>query len=158
MAKAKEVKCRFTHCSHPDDKLPPEQMVKDGGAYYHKECFELKNDMAKIRILYKSIDPCVIMSFLNKIINEAIFEKKIPPKDLIFALEYYQKTHRELKSPAQLFYIPYNKAVREALRGSKGNIKSRFDGKCDSLGKEPTDFKIKPIEEKKGFMKIIKRG
>lgn len=157
MAKAKEVKCRFTHCSHPDDRLPPEQMVKDGNAYYHKECFELKNDIAKIRILYKSFDPYVIMSFLNRIINEAIFDKKIPTKDLIFALEYYQKTHRELKSPAQLFYIPYNKAVREARRGSRANIKSSFDGKCDALGKESTKFIYKPVEEK-GFMKAIKKG
>lgn len=158
MSKAKEVKCRFAHCKHPDDKLPPDQMVKDGTMYYHEECLKVKNDMARIRILYKSLDPNVIMSFLNKMINEAVFEKNIPTEDIIFALEYFQKTKKQIKSPAQLLYIPYYREVQRAKQTKEKPKKINFNGKCDSLGTESTAFTYKPTEEKKGFSKIIKKG
>lgn len=158
MATPRPVKCKFTHCSHPDDKLPPDQMVKDGGSYYHKECLDIKNDLAKVRALYKSLDPYVVMSFLNKMINEAVFEKNISTADLIFALEYYKKTGKELKSPAQLLYIPHNREIRNAKRKKTDQVKFEFDGKCEQLGKEPTRFTYKPSEEKKGFMKVFKKG
>lgn len=158
MAKVREVKCKFTHCSHPDDRLPSDQMVKDNGSYIHPDCYKIKMDMAKIRTLYKSLDPNVIMSFLNKMINEAIFDKHIPTEDIIFALEYFKKTRKGIKSPAQLLYIPYYGEVRKAKQQQKSQKKFDYNGKCEELGKEPTRFEYKPSEEKKGFMKAIKKG
>ena len=160
---ANPVKCRYTHCRHPDDLRPSSEMVKDSSAkstmYYHAECLEEKNKIAEIRYYYKTnIDFNVSMSFLNKMINEAVISKRIPPDDILFALKFYKKTGREIKNPTALLYITKSKCVREEKEKRVAEQKFEYNGKTEQLGKESTEFTFKPKEQQKGFGSIFKKG
>lgn len=160
---ANPVKCRYSHCRHPDDARPSDQMVRDPSVqkvmYYHPECLEEKNKIAEIRYYYKTyIDFHVSMSFLNKMINEAVFTRNIPPDDILFALKFYKKTGREIKNPAALLYITNSKEIIKEKERIKAEKNFDFNGKSQELGKESTGFTYKPSEKKKGFGSIIGKG
>ena len=160
---ANTVKCRYAHCRHPDDVRPPDQMVKDpsakGTMYYHAECLEEKNKIAEIRYYYKTnIDFHVGMAFLNKMINEAVIERRIPPDDLLFALKFYKKTGRTINNPSALLFITKSKAVQKEKQRITAEKSFDFGGKNEELGKQSTEFKYKPVGEKKGFGSILKKG
>ena len=160
---ANTVKCRYAHCRHPDDMRPPDQMVKDpsakGTMYYHAECLEEKNKIAEIRYYYKTnIDFHVGMAFLNKMINEAVIERNIPPDDILFALKFYKRTGRTINSPASLLFITKSKAVLKEKEKIIGEKSFDYSGKSKELGAKATDFTYKPSGEKKGFGGILKKG
>lgn len=104
------VKCRYKHCIHPeDDKVPKEEMIKEGSTYYHKDCYEIKNNINEIIDLYcKKIGGHFTMAQLRKVINDIIFNKGNDSKFLLFGINYYINHGIKINNPAGLYYVLQN--------------------------------------------------
>lgn len=116
--KNKLVKCRYTHCKHPGEDLPMGQMVKSGkSSYYHPDCLDEKDTIAKIVDYYiNNVDNRVTVAQLRSVINNIVFKKRVPAKELLFDLIYVHKSGRKINSPCTLHYIITNKKVQNEYK------------------------------------------
>ena len=79
----KHYKCGFSHCAHADGKVAEDEAVKIGTRYWHKDCYEVSETIKDIRETYlDKISSSVVVSALNKIINNIVFGKKLENKKL----------------------------------------------------------------------------
>ena len=79
----KHYKCGFSHCAHADGKVAEDEAVKIGTRYWHKDCYEVSETIKDIRETYlDKISSSVVVSVLNKIINNIVFGKKLENKKL----------------------------------------------------------------------------
>ena len=78
----KHYKCGFSHCAHADGKVAEDEAVKIGTRYWHKDCYEVSETIKDIRETYlEKISSSVVVSALNKIINNIVFGKKLKIKN-----------------------------------------------------------------------------
>ena len=155
MATRKYVKCRYSHCKHPDDTRPPDEMVQGGrGSYYHPECFEEKETINKIVDYYvHKIDERVTMGQLRGVINNIIFKKGVPAKELFFDIKYTHESGRKINSPLSLHYIITNKKVQHEYKKYLESTVKNVD-MSEVAVKEEVTTNYKPIQNK-GFDDIF---
>lgn len=129
MAKEKFYKCAFSHCEHPDKKIPEAEAVRIGNRYWHKGCYETSQLIQEIVDDWQTnVSNTVVMSLLRKTINLIVFNKLNNPKlpkyesDLYaarylnFALQYALNHNIPLKHPFGLHYLIDDKRVKEAWK------------------------------------------
>lgn len=121
MAKNKLVKCRYSHCKHPQDMKPPEEMAQSGSTvYYHPECLREKDTINQIVKYYlEKIDFRAIISQLRKVINDIVFKKGVPADELLFDVMYIHKSQKKLNSPFGLHYVVTNKKIQYEYQKQK---------------------------------------
>lgn len=114
MAKITYHKCGFKGCSHPEDKIPTGEGVIKGRMYYHQECYDDMNTIQQIRSFYTTkISNTVVISYLNRVINDIVYKKHVKPDMLLFALKYAVSHHQRISSPAYLHYLVDNYKVKQ---------------------------------------------
>ena len=116
MEKQKLVKCRYSHCSHPNDLRPPEEMVRGNGSfYYHKEC---AHDMiTKIVDYYmEKVDSRATVAQLRNAINNIVFKKKVSADELFFYIQYTINSGKKINSPYTLHYLIDNKKLQSEYK------------------------------------------
>ena len=155
MASKKLVKCRYTHCKHKDDLRPPDEMVQGGrGTYYHPDCAEERDTINQIVDYYcNNVDDRVTISQLRSVINNIIFKKGVPAKELLFDLKYTHESGRKINSPLTLHYIITNKKVQHEYKKHLESAVTNFDNKEVKV-KEETKVTYKPSNSK-GFTDIF---
>ena len=121
----KTVKCRYSHCRHPDDRLPPEDMVRgNGNSYYHKECAHERDMITKIVNYYlENIDNRVTVAQLRNVINNIVFKKNVSADELFFYIYYTKNTGGKINSPYTLHYMIANKKLQNEYRKHLESIK-----------------------------------
>lgn len=109
----KIVKCKYVNCIHGEDKdIPIEEAVAIGKSYYHKDCAQIKQDIAEIiDIFVKEFNPNVVFSQLQKAINDILFNRCVDSGMLLFGVKYYVKNKYKLNYPGGLYYVVQNKDV-----------------------------------------------
>lgn len=109
----KTYKCGFQHCNC-EEPLTEENGIPVGKRYWHKECYHIKETADKIRKYYVShISSQVTMAFLNSVISDILYKKKVNADYLLFALKYAYETNKSIKSPAYLHYIADDKRIQK---------------------------------------------
>lgn len=156
MAKSDYCSCRYSHCLHPDQKriLKSEAVQDQPGYYYHPDCLETKQYIEATKKLYtEKFDANPIQSFLTKIINEIVFNKKVPAKKLYYMLLMAVNKNWHLHQPSGLYYVIKDLDLQK--RASEYMAKQSLKQSHEKLVK-PTE----PIDEKPSFVrsddKIVK--
>lgn len=114
----KLVKCRYCHCKHPEDRRPPEEMIRGNGfTYYHAECAKERDLINRIVEYYTTnVDDRVTIAQLRSVVNNIIFKKKVPAEELLFDLTYVHQHGSKINSPYSLHYIISNKKVQNEYK------------------------------------------
>lgn len=134
----KHYKCGFSHCAHADGKVPENEAVKIGTRYWHKDCYEISETIKDIRETYlDKISSSVVVSALNKIINNIVFGKKLENKKLTkaqsnleaarylqFCIDYALEHKIPITHAPGLYYLIDNVRVKKAYekRNNDGTI------------------------------------
>ena len=162
MAKADTRVCRYPHCKHNDKTidLTTDKYVKDGGSYYHEECYRNKANIQLIKNLWHDhISQTVVYSQLISILNQLIFKDNISSDYIVFVVQYCIDNQRKLRYPPGLKYCiddqviknAYNKKIRSVVHRSDFSVNSETDSKEDNSPKFTVNNK--PL----GFKSILGR-
>ena len=129
------VKCRSTHCKHPDEPLRREDAYKVGSAYYHKDCFMEKELLRKIeKYFIDNFDKQPIMQALRKVINTIVYTQGNSPELLMYALRYAKENNIALRHPAGIYYVMKNTKMLESWHKYLNKKKVDFDfGEVEDL-------------------------
>lgn len=100
---AKLHTCRWSHCRHDNKTIEPDDEVKIGAAYYHKDCAEEKSTIDRIiQVWSEKIDAFVQIPKLRSIVNQVIYTRGCDPKFILYVVECGAKEHW-LKHEAGLY-------------------------------------------------------
>ena len=128
--KKKEVfKCRWSHCKHGGE-VRLDDAVKDGSSYYHKDCYEEKQNIKRIMDLYvERVDPKPIFSLLRKTVNDLVFKDGFGADYTLFALRYCLDNGWNIKHIPALRYVVRDDKAKAAWerRVTVSNIRPAFD-------------------------------
>lgn len=112
----KTYKCGFSHCSC-EEPLTDDNAVLVGKRRWHKECIHAKDTADAIRKYYLShIDRQVTMAFLNSVLSDVLYKKKVNADYLLFALKFAYETNKPVKSPAYLHYLADDKRIQRLYK------------------------------------------
>lgn len=149
------MKCRYKYCRFGGE-VDKSQAVKDGNQYYHKECYQEKEDKAKIRQLYvEYIDKNVNYSILNRTINNIVNSKGISSDFLLFTVMYIVSNKMNINTPMGLYYYIDNQRIKDAYNEYK--LKERAK-KLNPLSAKTIVNEVKEyrIQENKGWASILR--
>lgn len=152
----KQYKCGFSHCAHADGKVTEDEAVKIGTRYWHRDCYELSELIKEIRDNYlENISSSAVVSFLNKVINDIVFGKKLENKKvskaqsnleaaryLLFAVEYAIKHSILITHVPGLYYLIDNKNIKKAYE-KENELKVQKEMKKQM---EEVEVESKPID------------
>lgn len=144
------MKCRYKHCLHPNIPVSKEEGIAVGSAYYHPDCYELKNTVAEIIDFFsKEVNPDVVYMILVKTINNICFPKGkqgVPAERLLFQMKYYCRHGGKLQYPAGLYYVLQDRDSFDAWRKYKAEKKvngASFDVSDEQNESRKISIKIK---------------
>ena len=149
MAKTKNVKCKYTHCKHPDVELPKEEMIRVGNWYYHPDCYKEKETIQKIIDIYqKYFEENPIFTQLRSVINDIIYKKKVDSQFFLFAIIYAVNHHKVINHPPGLYYLVKNEEIlAEWNRRQYSQLKKEVKKEVVEDSTAPT-FTYKPKKQK----------
>lgn len=145
----KEVfKCRWSHCKHGGE-VRLDDAVKDGSSYYHKDCYEEKQNIQKIMDLYvERVDPNPIFSLLRKTVNDLVFKDGFGADYTLFALKYCLDNGWKIKHVPGLRYVVRDDKAKAAWeRQLMASIKQKVNADRESFLQtdKPEDFDLDNI-------------
>lgn len=148
------VKCRYKNCIHDNKEIDKSEAIQVNKSYYHKDCYETKEDISKIIDLFtKHINSNVIYNVLVRVINDIIFNKHNESKFLLYGLQYYIAKKIPLNYPQGLYYVIQNKDVINNYNKYKAQQLIKDEKLVLNQTKE-VEFEFKPIKTK-GFGDIL---
>ena len=157
MKKKEEVKCRYSHCKH-GGMVRTEEAVRDGNMYYHRDCYEEKNNIQQIIDVYvKRVDPKPIFTELRKTINDLIYKDGYASDYFLFALNYCLDHGWNLRHVPGLRYAVRNTDAQDAWKRKASAFKvqaEQFDIPTESF-----DFDINVtvnVPKQKSFADILR--
>lgn len=127
---AKEYKCGYNHCLHPNEKIPADEAVLVGKRRFHEDCAELHAKIERIkRIYFDYIDDKSDYVQVLGVINSLIFTKEYDIDFVEFMMKYAALYSRNIKSPYILHTIIKNGIVEKKYNDKKQRMEvvSRFD-------------------------------
>jgi len=150
---AKEYKCRYQRCLHPDEKVTVENAVADGGKHYHPDCYQTSIQTREVfRLFQEHINPNPVYAQLWKVIYSIVFDKGIGSDMLLFGLKYYIEKKIPLNYPQGLYYVMQNRDMQNAYYKWKAK---KTEVKVEITEDAGVEFVHKPVK-KKGLEDIFK--
>lgn len=149
------VKCKYSSCMHNSKEINREDAICVGKQYYHKDCYQTKEDIKKIIDLFiKHVNPNPVYSQLQSVIKNIIFKRKISSGYLLFGLQYYISHNLPLNYPQGLYYVIQNKDVKKEY----DKIINSKNKKISVNIEDSTDFgfEYKPTKQV-GFEDILRK-
>lgn len=155
--KPKIVKCRYSHCLHETKELNAEDSMKQGSAYYHKDCFKTKDDIQRIiKLFSERANQNVVYAQLFKTVNNIIFEKGISSDFLLFSMNHWLNAGHQLNYPGGLYYVIQDKSAQSEYKRLQ-NLKL-MDQQKDAFeihDSTESKFEYKPNNRISGFEAIL---
>lgn len=125
------MKCRYKYCKYGGE-VKKEDSIQEGKSYYHKQCYEEKNDKKAIEEYYIVNFPSCIISVLRKVINQLIYDKKLDTKFILYMLKYIKKNDKPINNPFGLLNYCTNTQIIEEYKKKKILEKYKKIGKLKS--------------------------
>lgn len=106
--------CCYKYCRHVGKKITgDDEFVSSGKKFYHKDCFQAKEDIQYIKNLWLSnISQTVSIPLLYKVINEYV-ERGVTTAYIAFVMEYIIRNHCKLNYPPGLRYYIDNADIKK---------------------------------------------
>lgn len=118
--------CGYSHCLHKGEKINKNDAVIVGNRRFHTDCADLHCKINKMKDLYyENIDDNVEFVTLMSVINNIIFNKRIDPDYMLFALNHVINRKIKIKSPYLLHYLPDNKIIISLWNKGEGRFDNR---------------------------------
>ena len=106
-----EAYCNYNEIEIIDDIIKDDNYIKVGNNYYHTDCYEEKELIAKIiDVFMKEVNSDVVVSGLRRVINDIVYNKGKSAEYLLFGLKYFIK-NKKLNYPAGLYYVIQDRDV-----------------------------------------------
>lgn len=110
------IKCRYKYCErlHISRSLPKEEAAKHGvSTYYHPDCLDYSKTINEIKdLFYNKVNRNVVIPQLVRNITDIVFNKKVDPHFLKYALEC-AIAKGIINYPGGLYYIIGDKKLME---------------------------------------------
>ncbi len=135
------MKCKYKQCKHGGE-VDKSVAVKDGKSYYHKACFEEKNNKSQIRdIYYRYFQSKEPVTSVNTCISKLC--EKMDSEFVLYCLCQWIRQKRELKSIYGLSYVVANKDFESAYKKLKATEKVKeFKGEIEVVEAEPIQYHV----------------
>lgn len=148
------MKCRYKYCKHGGE-VDKSIAVKEGNAYYHKECLHEKKTKQEIEDYWNNNMPYAVLQILRKVINTLINDKDISADFILFTLKYIKENNKPINNPFGLNSyctnvdiinrfkkININKKYREIKEDENNNIEiyKKVEFKYNKPKKRNTDI------------------
>lgn len=114
--KERLYKCYYKHCDKFGKVSEKDTSItKVGNRRFHGKCYQDHQDLKKARELYiEYIQPDVVHSQLNKVINEIIEKRKLSADYILFVIEYIIENNLEINYPYGLYYKVSDYKIKRA--------------------------------------------
>ena len=145
------MKCRYKYCKHGGE-VDKSIAIKEGTAYYHKECLYEKNMKNKIEEYWFNNFPNVTISILRKVMNQLINDNKIDVDYIMFTMKYIRKFNKPINSPFGLLNYCNDNNIKQSYKKEIINKKyNDMKDKIDSveISSEEVKYTYKPKNIKK---------
>ncbi|MGL5151856.1 MAG: hypothetical protein ACRC7N_14915 [Clostridium sp.] len=149
------MKCRYADCKL-GKVVSKEEAIKDGSAYYHKECLREKQLKAKIEEYYLENMPSTTLMLLRKVIKQLLTEKGYSAEYILHVCKWIVANKKPIKVPFGLINYCTNEYVFQEWNEKK--ISEEYNKIKDNVNKiesyDKPSFRYKPTNKKK-FTDII---
>ena len=149
-------KCKYGRCLHESRDISPDDEIKVGAAYYHKDCYEFKQKINQIiDDFYKVTASIDSVQQLRSIVNKIIFLENHSPDEVLWIINNLgSKMH--LSHPGGLLLLVRDEKVEQQwknyqvrkVRNSIENTNNRITAKTDE------NYTYVP-RKKKGFADVL---
>ncbi len=142
------MKCRYSRCIFGGGDIEPGKEVEvSKGRYMHSECARYNATIKEIVRLYsESIDRTVVFSELQNVINKIVFDKKVDPDFLLFAIKKAILNKTKIRAPYGLYYLVNDKDMIDTWKRKK--VQKIIKSVPLAEPKVPQDFKYTPASPK----------
>lgn len=145
------MKCRYGDNCKFDGEVKKEESIKEGTAYYHKECLEEKKIKVKIEEYYLENMPQTTMSLLRKVIKQLIRDKGYEASYVLYVCEWIVKNRKPIRVPFGLINYCTNDYIYQEWNKKKINLeyKKMQEEKVEIENCDTPSFSYKPTSKKK---------
>lgn len=135
------MKCRYKGCKFGGE-VDKEVAIKDGNGYYHKTCWDEKNNKSQIKEIYCKYYPSnEPVTAINNGISKLC--EKIDSEFVLYCLCQHIRQKKDLKSIYGLSYVVANKDLETAYKKLKATEKVKeFKGEIEVVTAEPIQYHI----------------
>jgi hypothetical protein len=92
------IKCRYKYCKCGNE-VNKEDAIKEGVAYYHKECFKEKTLKQEIEKYYIDNLPRTTIQILRKVINQLLYTDKYEAEYILFIVKKIHNNNFKINNP-----------------------------------------------------------
>ena len=145
-----KIKCRYKYCTHENNQVEKADAIKDGGSYFHKDCFKQKSVKQEIEAYYIENLPTTAIQLLRKVINQLINDNHYEAEYVLFILKKIHINNLKINNPFGLgSYCNEGRNITE-WKKIKTNIefKSIKNEIVQNNDENKVKFTYKPINKK----------
>lgn len=139
------MKCRYAHCKHGGE-VSKEEAVKDGSAYYHKECLKEKQTKQEIESYYLENLPQTTIQILRKVINQLISVNKYEAEYVLYIIKKIHINKFKINNPFGL--VSYCNEGRYITEWNKKKASQEYNKIKDQINtsndSEKINYKYQP--------------
>lgn len=143
------IKCRYNYCRH-NNEVNKEDAIKDGSAYYCKDCYKEKQLKQQIEEYYLVNMPATTIQILRKVINQLLYTNHYDAEYIMFILKKIYINKLKINNPFGL--INYCNEGRNIDEWNKIKINQEFQNIKNEIityeNDNKVDFTYKPINKK----------
>jgi len=93
------IKCRYKFCLHEDKDVAKEDAIKDGSAYFHKDCFKQKSLKQEIEAYYIENLPQTTIQLLRKAVNTLLYTNNYEAGYVLFIIKKIHVNNLVINNP-----------------------------------------------------------
>lgn len=144
------MKCRYKYC-HNNNEVNKDDAIKEGSAYYCKECFNEKQLKQQIEQYYSTNMPSTAIQILRKVINQLLYKNNYDADYVLYILKKIHNNNLKINNPFGL--INYCNDGRNLDQWKKEKTNEEFKSIKNDLihydsEKNEIKFTYKPNEKK----------
>lgn len=109
------MKCRYKYCKLGGE-VSKEEAIKDGRAYYHKECYQEKQNKKEIREIILDQIPTETSTLVSSIILDIVNKKNIDSNYVLFALKESIRSGFKIYNAKGLYTIANSKINKDKYK------------------------------------------
>lgn len=114
------MKCRYKYCKN-NNEVEKANAIKEGGAYFCKECYKEKSLKQEIEDFYLANMPQTTLQLLRKVIKQLINDNGMDAEYVLYVVKYIKTNNKPLKVPFGLNNYCNNGYMLEEFKKSKVN-------------------------------------
>lgn len=133
------MKCRYKYCKLGGE-VDKNIAIKEGNAYYHKECLCEKHLKEEIETYYINNMPPCTLQILRKVIKQLVHEKNFEAEYILFIEKYIKQNKKNINNPFGLISYCNDGNLSELFK------KEKIAKEYNKIKKENNDLEFKDFK------------